>query len=69
MEDKYLIYKINNSQFNDDPYYMVKSSHAVVQMAVEMDQEGPKNPLQGEEPYFDWSHSWCIGYKTLALFV
>ena len=27
LEDKYLIYKINNSQFNGEPDYMFKSSH------------------------------------------
>ena len=35
---------------------MFKSSHAVAQIAVDMDQEGPENPLQGEEAYFDGSH-------------
>ena len=38
-------------------------------IAVNMDQGGPENPLQGEEAYFDGSHLRCTDYKTLALFV
>ena len=34
-----------------------------------MDQEGPGNPLQSEEAYFNGSYLWFPGYKTLALFV
>ena len=48
---------------------MFKISFTLGQLAVDMDQEGPKNPSQGEEAYFDGSHSQCIGYKTLELFV
>ena len=39
------------------------------QLTVDMDWKGPENPLQGEEAYFDGLHLWCIGYKTLSLFV
>ena len=53
MKDKYLICKINYSQFNSDPDYVFKSSHTIAQTPVDMDQEGPENPLQGEESYFD----------------
>ena len=56
MEDKYFTYKINNSQFNDDQDYMFKSSHTVAQIVVDMEKEGPENPLQGEGAYFDGSH-------------
>ena len=69
MEDKYLIYKINNSQFNREPDYVFKSSTTMAQPAIDMDQNVPEHPLQCEEAYFDRSHSWCVGYKTLALFV
>ena len=62
MEDRYLIYKINNSQFNDDPDYMFRSSHPMAQISVDMDQERPKNPLPGEKAYFDGYHLQCIGY-------
>ena len=41
----------------------------MAQIAVDMDWEGPENPLQSEGAYFDGTHLQCIGYKTLALFV
>ena len=68
-EDKYLIYRINNSQFNDQPNYVFKSSAPMAQLAIDMDQNGPEHPLQTEDTYFDGCHSRCTGYKTLALFV
>ena len=68
-EDKYLIYKINNSQLNGQPDYTFKSSAPMAQLAIDMDQEGLQYPLQGEEAYFNGCHSRCAGYKTLALFV
>ena len=40
----------------------------MAQLAIDMDQNGPEHPLQGEEAYFDGCHSRCVGYKTLALF-
>ena len=39
----------------------------MAQLAVVMDQEGPENPLQGEEAYFDGSHSQYIGYKKTGI--
>ena len=68
-EDKYLIYKINNSQFNRHPNYIFKSSGQMAWLAIDMDQDGLDDPLQGEETYFGGCHSRCVGYKTLALFV
>ena len=38
-------------------------------VTIDMDQDGPENPLHGEQAYFDGSHLWCVGYKMLALFV
>ena len=38
-------------------------------VVVEIDHKGPDSPFQGIEAYFDGSHSQCIGYTTLALFV
>ena len=69
MENKYLIYKINNSQFNDDPDYLFKTSKAMAEEAVEVDQARPASPFQGEEAYFDGSHFQCVGYKPLALLI
>ena len=34
-----------------------------------MDQSGEQNPMQQEAAYFDGSHSRCVGFKTLGLFV
>ena len=34
----------------------------MAQLAVDMDQKGPENPLQAKEAYFDVSHLWCVGY-------
>ena len=55
-EDKYLIYKINNSQFTGEPDYIFKSSATMAQLATDMDQDGPEHPLQGEKAYFDGCH-------------
>ena len=52
-EDKYLIYKINNSQFNGEPDYLFKSSAPMAQLVIDMDQDSLEHPLQGEEAYFD----------------
>ena len=68
-EDKYLIYRINNSQFNRQPDYVFKISAPMAQLAIDMDQDGLEHPLQGEEAYFNGCYSRCAGYKTLALFV
>ena len=68
-EDKYLIYRINNSQFNGQPNCVFKSSAPMAQLAIDMDQNGPEHPLQAEDTYYNGCHSRCTGYKTLALFV
>ena len=41
----------------------------MAQVAIDMDQDGPENPLQYEKGYFDGCHSGCFGFKTLALFI
>ena len=68
-EDKYLIYRINSTQFNGQPNYVFRSSAPMAQLAINMDQYGPEHPLQGKEEYLNGCHSRCAGYKTLALFV
>ena len=68
-EDKYLIYSINNLQFNGNPYCVFQISAPMAQLAIDMDQDSLEHTLQGEEAYFDGCHSQCVGYKTLALFV
>ena len=47
----------------------IKAAILLSQAAIDMDWDGPDNLLQGEEAYFDGSHSLCVGYKTLTLFV
>ena len=56
MEGKYLIYKINNSQFNREPDYVLKSSTTMPQLTIDVKQDGPEHPLQCEKPYFHGSH-------------
>ena len=55
--DKYLIYKINNSQFNGHSDYVFKSSAPMAHLAIDMDQDSLEHPLQGKEAYFDGCHS------------
>ena len=59
-EDKYLIYKIYNWQFNGQPDYIFKSSAPMSQLAIDMDQDIPDHHLQGEEAYFHGCHSRCV---------
>ena len=40
---------MNNSQFNGEPDNIFKSSAPLAQQAIDMDQDGPEHPLQGEE--------------------
>ena len=56
-EDKNLIYQINNSQFNDQPNYIFKSSVPMAKLAIDMDQNGPEQPLQAKDAYFNGCHS------------
>ena len=44
-EDNYLIYKINNSQFNGQPDCIFKSSAPIAQLAIDMDHNGPEHSL------------------------
>ena len=41
----------------------------MAEFAVQMGQEALEHLSQGWEAYFDGLHLWCIGCKTLALFV
>ena len=56
-EDRNLIHKINNLQFNGEPDNIFKSNTPMAQLAIDMDQDGPEHSLQGEEAYFDGCHS------------
>ena len=67
--DKFHIYKINNGNMNDMPDFVVKSSSAILKMALDMDQEAEPNVLQEEDAFFYGSHSRCTGYISLGLLV
>ena len=44
---------------NNLPDFVMKSSSKILQLAIDMDIDGPENPLQLEDAYFDGSHSRC----------
>ena len=66
--DPFLIYRVNDSNCNDGPDLVFKSSRELLLMAAAMDQAGPPNPLQEQVVYFDGTHSRCVGFKTLGAF-
>ena len=63
------IYKLNNSAMNGEPDYGMKSSSTMLEIALDMDQDGPPNVLQNEDAFFDGSHSRCTDFISLALWV
>ena len=67
--DPFLIYKVNDGRLNDQPDFVFKSSTESLQLAIEMDQDGPPNDLQDQEAFFDGAHKRCVGFKTLGLFL
>ena len=68
--DPYLIYKVNDSSFNNNDDFVFKSSRKMAQLAINMDQNSPgNNPLKGEFCYFDGMHLCCKKWKTLTLWV
>ena len=67
--DPFLIYKVNDGKMNNLPDFVFKSAKDMLLLAAEMDQSGEQNPMQQEAAYFDGSHSRCVGFKTLGLFV
>ena len=67
--DPFLIYKVNDGKMNNMPDFVFKSAKDMLLLAAEMDQSGEQNPMQQEAAYFDGSHSRCVGFKTLGLFV
>ena len=51
------IYYINSKKMNNLPDFVMKSSSKILQIAIDMDIDGPENPLQLEDAYFNSSHS------------
>ena len=69
--DPYYIYEIRNKNYTTDDAcdYVFKTSRKMALMAVNMDQDGPENILQMENAYFDATHSWVHGFKTIGLWL
>ena len=69
--DKYLIYKIHDSNMTGQgSSYVFKSSRKMAQLAINMDQnQALWCPLMEEPAYFDGMHRRCEGWKTLTLWL
>ena len=63
------IYRINSSLMNNDPDYVFKTSRAILEIALLMDQDGQKNSLQDELCFFDGAHSRVNNFVALAAWV
>ena len=64
--DPFHIFRINDSEMNNGPDYVMKSSSKILTVALQMDQDGEKNPLQEEDAYFDGCHSHCTDFISLG---
>ena len=67
--DPFHIYKINSKRLNNKPDYVIKSSSKILKLAIDMDVDGPDNPLKSEDAFFDGSHSRCTDFISLGLWV
>ena len=67
--DPFHIYKINSKRLNNKPDYVMKSSSKILKLAIDMDVDGPDNPLKSEDAFFDGSHSRCTDFISLGLWV
>ena len=67
--DPFHIYRINNKKLNNRPDYVMKSSSKILKLAIDMDVDGPDNPLKFEDAFFDGSHSRCTDFIFLGLWV
>ena len=63
------VYKINSKRLNNKPDYVMKSSSKILKLAIDMDVDGPDNPLKSEDAFFDGSHSRCTDFISLGLWV
>ena len=54
--DPFYIYRINNGSMNNSLDYIFKSSREMIKLAMDMDVDGPENPLQLENTYFNATH-------------
>ena len=67
--DKFYIYRIGNQNLNGGSDYVFKNSRKMGEMAILMDVEGQEYILQLENAYFDATHTWVYGFKTLAMWL
>ena len=67
--DPFHLYKINSKRLNNKPDYVMKSSSKILKLAIDMDVDGPDNPLKMEDPFFNRSHSRCTDFISLGLWV
>ena len=63
------MYKINSKRLNNKPDYVMKSSSKILRLAIDMDVDGPDNPLKCEDAFFDGSQSRCTDFISLGLWV
>ena len=67
--DPFHVYKINSKRLNNRPDFVMKSSSKILKLVVDMDVDGPDNPLKSEDAFFDGSHSRCTDFVSLGLWV
>ena len=63
------IFRINDKAMNNQPDFVMKSSSKILAVALQMDQDAEKNPLQEEDAFFDGCHSRCTDFISLGLWV
>ena len=68
-KDPFYIYRIGNRNLGGSTDFVFKSSRKMAQMALNMDIDGESNLLQMENAYFDATHTWVYGFKSLGLWL
>ena len=67
--DPFHVYKINSKRLYNRPDFVMKSSSKILRLAIDMDVDGPDNPLKSEDAFFDGSHSRCTHFVLLGLWM
>lgn len=66
--DEYLIWLIHDKRYDTQkPDMVIKSSKEMVKLMDKMNQDGPSNPMQEMEVFFDGAHRRVTGFISLAL--
>lgn len=64
--DSVYIYKVNENSGNPDmPYFVFKTSHTKMKIALDLDQDG-HHFTNSEFCFFDGKHKCCKGFVTLT---